>query len=207
MRHNIAAAAAAASSAVLLPLLPDDQLTTQRASIVLAYASLGFLLVTLAIGPRNVLQGRRNPVSSDLRRDLGICAGVTGVAHVVFSLQHHFGGNVVKYFFTSGRPALRDLRLDLFGGANHLGVAATLILVALVAISNDRALRRLGKRWKTLQRANYVLGGLAFAHTLLFWEVNDRTRRVALPVTTVVVGVVVMQLLGVVKYRRLRAES
>lgn len=167
-RHN---AAAVAASAILLPLIPPGAPDTQRASILLAYASLGFLLVTLSIGPRNVLQGRRNPVSNDLRRDLGIWAGLTGVGHVVFSFQHHFGigGDVLKYFFTSGRFAPGDVRRGPFGVAIYVGVAATLVLVVLVALSNDRALRRLGRRWKTLQRANlraWSAGGRAH-HDLL----------------------------------------
>src|SRR2546422_4358298 len=52
---------------------------------VTGYASLGLILLTLAIGPWRLLRGKPNPVSSDLTRDVGIAAGVTGVVHVVCS--------------------------------------------------------------------------------------------------------------------------
>jgi sulfoxide reductase heme-binding subunit YedZ len=38
-----------------------------------AYVSLALLAATLVTGPINLLRRRPNPVSTDLRRDLGIC--------------------------------------------------------------------------------------------------------------------------------------
>ena len=208
LAHNaVIVAGAALGMALLAPLLPGGLPASQTWSIVLGYASFGLLALTLAIGPRNVLLGRRNPVSTDLRRDVGIWAGVTGLAHVLFAIQHHLGGNVVKYFFDSGRPSLGGLRTDKFGLGNDLGLAATLILVLLLAISNDRALRKLGRRWKAWQRLNYGLAGLVVLHMAVFWLVESRAAVVVAPALAATVGMVALQLLGVRRHRLDKAVS
>jgi sulfoxide reductase heme-binding subunit YedZ len=44
--------------------------------VSISTASLFLTAAALSIGPWNVLRGRTNPVSFDLRRDLGIWAGI-----------------------------------------------------------------------------------------------------------------------------------
>ena len=59
------------------------------------------------------------------------------------------------------------LRHDLIGFANWTGVAEALLLVLLLAISNDASLRKLGtKRWKSWQRWTYWVAVLTVAHAL-----------------------------------------
>src|SRR5215471_3115707 len=72
------------------PLGSGDGL--HRASMASAYASLVMFAATLVIGPLNVLRGRPNPVSSYLRRDIGIWAGLLALVHVVVGLQVHLRG-------------------------------------------------------------------------------------------------------------------
>src|SRR6185437_13788538 len=43
-----------------------------KASFSTAYPALLLLFLTLIIGPLNILTRKRNPISSDLRRDVGI---------------------------------------------------------------------------------------------------------------------------------------
>ncbi|MBA2451342.1 MAG: hypothetical protein H0V51_25280 [Chloroflexi bacterium] len=66
----------------------------RRLSLGLGYASLALFLLTLATGPWTVIRGRRMPVSTMFRRDVGIWAGLTGCLHVVFGLQSHFDGRI-----------------------------------------------------------------------------------------------------------------
>jgi sulfoxide reductase heme-binding subunit YedZ len=59
----------------------------------------------------------------------------------------------------------------MFGLANYTGLIATLILVLLLATSNDWALRKLGTpQWKQLQRWNYACFGLTAIHTFAYQE-------------------------------------
>src|SRR5215213_3216596 len=136
------------------------------ATIAFGYEALALLVVTLVIGPLKMLWQRRNPMSIDLRRDVGIWAGVTGCAHVVCGLMLHERGQILNYFFMRDpRGGLRPL-LNLFGVSNDIGLIATLILIALLVTSNNLSLRKLkGKRWKLLQRLNYVLFVLVVLHT------------------------------------------
>ena len=200
--------AAAALATVVLTLLPSGIPRTQRASLVLAYISLAALLATLAIGPLRVIRGRANPVSNDLRRDLGILAGISGLAHVVFAFQHHLGGVVARYFFSSNRLAPSNLRRDSFGVANDIGLLAALLLVLLMAISNDWSLRRLGRNWKRVQRMAYALAVLTVAHTALFWVVTHRRPPVVLLAALAVGSVTALQLVGFARHPgRLRREQ
>lgn len=195
------------AGAIAWRLLPGAYPRTQRLSLILGYASLAAILATLLLGPINVLGRRPNPVSSDLRRDIGLFAVATGIAHVVVSLVHHFGGDPVQYFFTTSRPALGSIRSDDFGISVWIGAVATVLLAGLGLISNDASLRKLGRQWKALQRGNYALVVLVLVHTWLFWKVLDRMQGTRFVVVVASVTMLVLQLLGVfVIIRRTSSE-
>jgi sulfoxide reductase heme-binding subunit YedZ len=175
-RHHLAlAGASTVGTAALWSLLPGDP--RPRLSLALAYIALGLLATTLILGPLNILRRRPNPVSFDLRRDLGIWSAVTALAHTVVGLTVHFHGRMHFYFLAPpGRPSLMGLRIDGFGLTNHAGLAAALLLATLAGISSDWALGRLGaRRWKAVQRAAYVAGGLTVAHGLVYQALEKRS--------------------------------
>lgn len=146
-----------------------------RASMATAYVSLALLGASLATGPLNVLRGRPNPVSTDLRRDLGIWAAVVAIAHFAVGLQVHMKHRW-EYWFTPASGGLLLPRVDPFGFANHTGLAAVAIAALLLALSNDRSLRALGTaRWKRLQRWNYALYGLVLLHGIAYQVTERRT--------------------------------
>src|SRR5262249_39839060 len=146
-----------------------------RLSMASAYTGLALLGATLATGPWNVLRGRPNPVSTDLRRDIGIWAGIVGLIHVAVGLQVHAGGNIWHYFFHPPAPERLVVRLRPGRFANHTGLVATLILVVLLALSNDCSLRRMGRpRWKTIHRSVYVAFALIVAHGALYQLLEKR---------------------------------
>jgi sulfoxide reductase heme-binding subunit YedZ len=100
-----------------------------------AYAGLIFLAVSLWIGPWNVLRRRPNPVSFDLRRDIGIWTGILAILHTVIGLTVHLRGRMWMYFFKSLHP-LKPQNTQ-FGFANLVGLGAALLFLMLVLISND----------------------------------------------------------------------
>ena len=177
-----------------IALLLPTGIAVFRASMGTAYVSLLLLSVSLLIGPLNVLWGRPNPVSADLRRDVGIWAALWGLAHVVFGLQVHLPGRPWEYFLWPAHLGrLVPFRYDAAGASNHTGLAATLILLALLAVSNDAALRRLGTgRWKSVQRWNYVCFALVTIHGVIYQVLEQRAWTwvgvFALTLLTVVVG-------------------
>ena len=174
-------------------------------SMASAYTALALLGATLATGPWNVLRGRPNPVSTDLRRDLGIWAGIVGLIHVAVGLQVHAGGDIWLYFFHPPAPERLVVRLDPAGFSNHTGLIATLLLVILLALSNDYSLRSLGRtRWKTIHRSVYVAFVLIVAHGALYQLLEKRIRGFVVLFGVMVATVVAIQLAGV---RRVRARA
>lgn len=171
-----------------------------------AYASMTLLVAGLLIGPVNVLRRRPNPVSTNLRRDIGIWAGALGLTHLVVGLQVHLKGKMSQYFFHPRGEWRHHLpiRLDAFGFANYTGLVAGLILLLLLALSNDASLRRLGsRRWKTLQRANYVAMALTILHGVAYQLIEKRKLYFVVVFSMLVLVALAWQGAG---YRRTRRE-
>ncbi|HEY6376696.1 MAG TPA: hypothetical protein VIX90_14335, partial [Edaphobacter sp.] len=96
-RHLVLAFLAVIFTALFyLATAPPD--VRHRASMATAYSSLVFLVATLALGPWNIIRHRSNPVSFDLRRDLGIWAGLLALLHTVVGLTVHLRGRMWMYF-------------------------------------------------------------------------------------------------------------
>jgi len=184
--------------------LLDDSDVIHRLSMATAYAGLLFLAAALIIGPLNVLRGAPNPVSTYLRRDIGIVAGVLALAHTIIGLLVHFRGDPLQYFFYRTPTGIGSLRHDLFGAANYVGLVATLVALVLLAISNNLSIRTLGAaRWKGIQRWNYVGAILVVAHGLLYQAIEKRIPAFVTSLLVVAAAATIVQLLG---FRRRREQ-
>ena len=142
----------------------SDVLT--RLSFSTAWPALVLLTLSLLIGPWRTLRGKAPVVSLDLRRDIGIWAGIAGLLHTVIGQCVHLRGRPWLYYvYEKWNEHLLPLRHDIFGLSNFTGLFAALILLAALATSNDASLRALGNApWKSLQRWNYVCFALAATH-------------------------------------------
>lgn len=169
-----------------------------------AYVSIALMAAVLALGPLNLLRRRPNPVSTDLRRDVAIWAGLTAVAHFVVGLQVHMKHRWL--YFVREVPGSGALvpRADLFGFANDTGLVATLIVALLLVLSNDLSLRQLGtRRWKSLQRWNYAAAILVLAHGIAYQVIEKRHAPFVLVFAVVVAAALAAQGLGI---RRVRSR-
>jgi sulfoxide reductase heme-binding subunit YedZ len=179
-------------------LLLPGRSVLERLSTATAYASLFLLAAALMIGPLNVLRSKPNPLSSYLRRDVGIVAGTLAVAHVALGLQAHMDGDFVQYFFNrhdDGR--LGDLRLDAFGITNHIGLLATLMFLVLLSISSNAAMRSLRpQRWKTLQRWTYATALLVIVHGFIYQALEKQTWVLVAVVVVATLTIATLQGLG-----------
>jgi sulfoxide reductase heme-binding subunit YedZ len=143
-------------------------LDVPRFTVGTGYVATGLLALTLLIGPVNLLLRRRNPVSTYLRRDAGTWTTIFCVVHVIYGLQVHGSDllrSVPSFFFASdGSPLVNS-----FGLGNWTGLAATVIVVGLLALSSDVALRKLkAKPWKRIQRLNYAIFALVVVHAFFY---------------------------------------
>ncbi len=195
-------------SAVLLWLFyvlfpsPDE---TFRWSISTAYVALFLLAFTLLTGPFNVLAGRPNPLSTDLRRDAGIWAGLIGLVHVAFGANVHFASKIWPYFFAKTENTLA-VRTALFGFANHTGLVATLIIIVLLLTSNDFSMRLLGsRRWKLMQYTNHALFVLVLFHGFAYQTIEKRKLLFVLLLTVLTLFVLAAQVAGL--SRRMRGPA
>jgi sulfoxide reductase heme-binding subunit YedZ len=142
-----------------------------RLSFASAYPALILISTTLVIGPLKVIRRKRLPVSIDLRRDFGIWAGMTGAFHAgVGQFVHLRGRPWLYYIYENWREEhWLPVRHDLFGLANYSGLLALLVLLLLLATSNDASVRKLGSPgWKKLQRWNYACFPLTAIHTFVY---------------------------------------
>ena len=203
-RHIVLALVSAGLTFAVFELVRSDP-TLVRLSMATAYAGLAFLSITLATGPWNVLRKRPNPVSTDLRRDIGIWAGILGLAHVVIGLQVHMGGDMWQYFFYPPAPRRLLPRFDAFGLANYSGLALTLILAVLLSLSNDRSLRWLGaKRWKLAHRSAYIAFLLVVGHGALYQIMEKRRLAFVGLFVALTIAVTIFQVAG---FRRMRLRT
>lgn len=201
--HHLPLLAASAIAVLLLYITRPYRDVLSRASFATAYPAIALLVATLLIGPFNVLRKARNPISSDLRRDIGIWAGILGIAHSVIGQTVHLRGRPWLYYVYERRQRHTfPFRHDLFGFANYTGLISALVLLTLLATSNDYSLRALGTpQWKKLQRWNYLGFLLAAAHAIAY-QVSEKQR---IPfVLTVATGIgitLVLQAAGYLKRR------
>lgn len=186
----------------LMDLTNFDNSTSAVRSLALAYTSLFYLTVALAIGPINLWLSRVNPLSSHLRRDFGIWAGVLGLCHVGFGLQVHFEGDWARYFLARAADDSLQLKADWFRLTNYAGVAAVLIVAVLLFHSRDSSLRKLGPfKWKSRQRLTYVLVLLLVMHGTIYQLLEQRNIYGILLFSACLITIAITQLSGWKLYR------
>lgn len=203
LRHHLPFAFACGASLFTLYSTARSDSWAFRLSLATGYVGLALLGATLVTGALNVLRDLRNPVSTDLRRDLGIWCGLISLGHVVIGLQVHLG-NMLLYFFHEAGEAKRLVpRFDLFGFANYTGLIAALVVVLLLALSNDASLRSLGrKRWKFWQRWNYAVMGLVVLHSIAYQILERRQLQYLLLFSVIVGPAFIFQISGFRRQRR-----
>lgn len=196
LRHATLAMTSVLATAALAVVLHRD--LRERVSTATAYVALVLLAITLSFGPFNVLRGRANPLSFNLRRDFGIWSAIVGVVHAAIGLTVHLRGRMYLYFVPEpGHPSIVGLRADSFGLANDTGLIAALLLLLLAAISNDLALRSLGtRRWRTIQRSAYVVLGLTMVHAAVYQGIEKQRLVLVLVLVVVSATVLMVQAMG-----------
>jgi sulfoxide reductase heme-binding subunit YedZ len=205
-RHHLLLAFAAIGSGVLLYITRPYPDIVTRLSFASAYPALILIALTLMIGPMELLSGKRLAASIDLRRDIGIWAGLVGVFHAVIGQCVHLRGRPwLYYIYEKWREKhVQPFRHDVFGFANYTGLIAALILLALLVTSNDLSLRKLTTPgWKQLQRWNYGIFALTAIHTWAYQVGIESPQILFISLATLAIAVACLfQLMG---YRRRRA--
>jgi sulfoxide reductase heme-binding subunit YedZ len=203
LHHILIGVASVVLTVVFMRLFPKRDFISQI-SIGTAYPALFLTAAALLLGPFNVLLRKPNPVSFDLRRDLGIWAGILALAHTAVGLNVHLRGKMWLYFV----DARNHLRRDAFGFGNYTGALAALVFALLLALSNDASLRWLSvERWKSLQRWAYAGAVLTAAHAFAYQEIEKRISPFKALLYIVFGIVLVFQIIAALKCRNARSMS
>jgi sulfoxide reductase heme-binding subunit YedZ len=207
-RHHLPLLLISFASVAALYATRETKDVITRASFATAYPALALLATTLLLGPWNLIRKRTNPISADLRRDIGIWGAILGIVHTAVGQFVHLRGRPWLYYIYGPQEHHSGIRHDLFGLANYTGAFSTLILIALFATSNDWSLRKLHTRqWKQLQRWNYAVFGLAGIHTFAY-QLGVEKQKLPFVITAIVCVAIalVFQMAGVVLTRRAARE-
>jgi sulfoxide reductase heme-binding subunit YedZ len=165
-------------------------------SLATAYLCLALLAAALSIGPVLALRSGHPAVNNHSRRDIGIWAGLNGLAHVwLGTLVSMNAAYVAAFVKAAAAPPSAAVRNWLFGAGAVAGYLVGILLLLLLALSSDRALRRLGApRWKRLQRASYVAFALTALHGLAFQVVESRAAALVVLLAALTLAVLALHL-------------
>jgi methionine sulfoxide reductase heme-binding subunit len=139
--------------------------------------TLVFLCITLAVTPLRRLTGVTT--LARFRRMLGLYAFFYATLHFTTYLWFD------KWFDVAA--ILKDIGKRPF---ITVGFAAFVLLIALAVTSPRAMVRKLGRRWQTLHRTIYAIGGLAILH---FWWMRAGKHDLILPK---IYGAIMVALLG-----------
>ena len=166
--HYLTMAVLSLTSTGLFYLVWKDKDWITFITDVSGYISIFLLLASLVLGSINLLLKRKNPVSTYLRRDIGIFGGSLAVIHSGVGLFVHLRGKMWQYFLVEINHAY-SIKLDDFRMANYTGAIAALLIILLLTISNNYSLRKLkAAKWKNLQRLSYLMFVLVLIHAVLY---------------------------------------
>ncbi|MBW8708730.1 MAG: ferric reductase-like transmembrane domain-containing protein [Alphaproteobacteria bacterium] len=209
LRHHLPIGLLTLGGAGLLYASRDYRDVITRLSFASAYPALLLVGLSLMIGPWKLLKRRRGAaISMDLRRDIGIWAGLASVFHAVIGNFEHLRGRPWLYYIYENwqDKHVQPFRHDEFGLGNFTGLFAALILLALLATSNDVSLRKLGTPgWKQLQRWVYGAFALLAVHTFTYqWVIKKPNLPWIMLAFAAIATTGVLQYLG---YERRKAGS
>lgn len=169
-----------------------------RFSIVTAYLCLGLLCTGLVIGPVRAVHTGRPTTNNYLRRDVGIWAALTGLVHLVVGTVESMTPIYRQAYVTVADPWPSVLvRTELFVWGTIAGLIVGAVVLLLLLLSNDRALRLLGVRWwKRLHRTSYLAFVLTVLHGLAFQVLESRNAGLIAMVLAASLAVLTMQIKG-----------
>ncbi len=143
-----------------------------------AYADVSFILLcgTILIGPLSHIHRGFIPLLS-WRREVGIWCAIMALLHVYILLEGWFYWELVRLIIGVNQETGRLSFDPGFTLANLIGVICLIYLLLLALLSNNKAIKILGKRgWDYLQQKSgtlYILVVLHAAFFLFFFRLGN----------------------------------
>lgn len=169
---------AVVSISVLLAaaVIGEPAAAVDQVSLASAYLFLFLISVVLLLGPLRTLQTGRVMINQTLRRDIAIWCALMGLVHLlagsVESMTPVYLDVFVNHAVNSPSASTREA---LFFWSAIAGFIIGLLLIVLLALSNNWSLKLIGQRWwKRLHRLSYIVFILTVLHGFAFQVLESR---------------------------------
>ncbi len=206
VRNHLLLGAATGAALGLSAWLDRGASGLDNLSIVSAYLCLALFGAALLIGPLRLRATGTPLLNSHLRRDIAIWGSINGLLHFWLANKLSMTWEYVGIFVDNATaPPSQQVRDQLYLWGTIFGYVVAVLILILLLISSDRALRTIGTRWwKRLQRLAYVIFIATVAHAFAFQVLETRSLIWVATVAAVFAGVLAMQLAGMASVRRRR---
>lgn len=147
-----------------------------RLSLVSAYLFLLLISFVLLVGPLRAVRTGRTTINHTLRRDVAIWSALTGLVHLAAGAAESMTPGYLEVFVTHAvnSPSVTT-REAFFFWSVIIGFVIGVLLVVLLALSNNWSMTLIGQRWwKRLHRMSYFVFGLTILHGLGFQVLESR---------------------------------
>jgi len=169
---------AVVSISVLLAaaVIGEPAAAVDQVSLASAYLFLFLISVVLLLGPLRTLQTGRVMINQTLRRDIAIWCALMGLVHLLAGSVESMTPVYLDVFVNHAvNPPSASTREGLFFWSAIAGFIIGLLLIVLLALSNNWSLKLIGQRWwKRLHRLSYIVFILTVLHGFAFQVLESR---------------------------------
>ena len=183
----------------------SNESTADQLSIATAYICVLLMAVALIVGPlRAYWYGIKTPVNIYLRRDIGIWTAMSGLIHLYLATIQSMNASYISRYVDINTAGLSEsTRGELFLWGSVTAFIVGILLLMLLCLSSNTALRLLGVRWwKRLQRTAYAAFVLTIIHAIMFQMLEKRAIALIILLIAVSLVVVILQSVGFVSVRK-----
>ena len=154
----------------------DPAEALDRLSLVSAYLFLLLISFVLLVGPVRAMRTGRATTNHTLRRDVAIWGAFMGLVHLVAGAVESMTPIYLDAFVTHAvNPPSAMMREAFFFWSAIVGFVVGLLLVVLLALSNNWSMTLIGQRWwKRLHRLSYIVFVLTILHGFGFQLLESR---------------------------------
>ena len=176
LRTHIFLAAVSLSVLLAAAVMGEQSASLDRVSLTSAYLFLFLISVVLLLGPLRALRTGRLIINQTLRRDIAIWCALMGLMHLlagsIESMTPVYLDTFVNHAVNSPSASMRE---GLFFWSAIVGFVIGILLIVLLALSNNWSLSLIGQRWwKRLHRLSYLAFILTILHGLGFQVLESR---------------------------------
>ncbi len=175
-------------------------------SIATAYICVLSMTLALSIGPLRAywVDHKKHTLNIYLRRDIGIWTALSGIMHLCLATAQSMNSAYIEKYVDADTAILSaSTRGELFLWGSVTAFMVGILLLLLLSLSSDAAIRLVGARWwKRLQRSAYLAFVLTIIHGIMFQLLEGRAPGLIALLLVTSIAVLLLQTAGFVVTRK-----